>query len=83
MNTLDKFYINGAWVNPISTSTMPLMNPATNTQIGTLSLGNVADVNAAVALFVKRQPAEFVVDDVSIVESHGALVDRRQVTVGP
>ena len=49
MNNLDKFYINGAWVNPISTSTMPLMNPATNTQIGTLSLGNVADVKAAVA----------------------------------
>jgi len=49
MMKLDKFYINGAWVEAQSSSTMPLTNPATNAQISTLSLGSVADVDLAVA----------------------------------
>ncbi|SDE65200.1 aldehyde dehydrogenase family protein [Ruegeria marina] len=49
MKKLNKFYIDGAWVDPVSTSTMPIMNPATNSRIGTLSLGNEADVDRAVA----------------------------------
>ena len=48
MMTLDQFYIDGAWVDALSTSLMPVANPATNTQIGTLSLGSVADVDRAV-----------------------------------
>lgn len=49
MKTLNKFYIDGAWVDPASTATMPIMNPATNSQIGTLTLGNAEDVERAVA----------------------------------
>lgn len=49
MMKLDKFYIDGAWVSPASDTTMPIMNPATNTEIGTLSLGNAQDVDRAVA----------------------------------
>ncbi|WP_417691181.1 aldehyde dehydrogenase family protein [Roseibium sp.] len=49
MFTLNKFYIDGAWVDPSATETMPVMNPASNSQIGVLSLGNGDDVNAAVA----------------------------------
>ncbi|MEI4232100.1 aldehyde dehydrogenase family protein [Roseovarius sp. D22-M7] len=49
MTTLDKFYIDGAWVAPASDATMPIMNPATNTAIGTLSLGDARDVDRAVA----------------------------------
>jgi len=49
MITLDTFYIDGAWVAPASDETMPILNPATNTAIGTLSLGNAQDVNRAVA----------------------------------
>ena len=46
---LTKFYINGAWVQPDSTREFPVLNPATEAQIGTIILGNKADVNAAVA----------------------------------
>ena len=49
MNTLDKFYINGAWVRPLGNETLPIKNPAQNSQIGTLTLGNSADVDRAVA----------------------------------
>jgi len=49
MKTLNKFYIDGAWVNSVSTETMPVMNPASNSQIGVLTLGNAADVDRAVA----------------------------------
>ncbi len=45
----DKFYIDGAWVDPIDPSPFPIMNPATNSQIGTVSLGTRADVDRAVA----------------------------------
>jgi len=48
MEILDKFYIDGAWVEPASDTTMPIMNPATNTEIGTLSLGDATDVDRAV-----------------------------------
>ena len=33
----------------ISTSTLPVLNPATEEQVGTITLGNVTDVNIAVA----------------------------------
>ncbi|WP_405404960.1 aldehyde dehydrogenase family protein [Paracoccus sp. Ld10] len=49
MITLDKFYINGAWVAPVAQETMPIVTPSTNAQIGTLSLGNAMDVDRAVA----------------------------------
>ncbi len=45
----DKFYIDGAWVDPVDPSAYPIMNPATNSQIGTVSLGSGADVDRAVA----------------------------------
>ena len=49
MENLTKFYINGEWVAPISSDSMPILNPATEEQIGTLPLGNKADVDLAVA----------------------------------
>ncbi len=49
MKMLDKFYIDGSWVEPVSKASMPIMNPALNEQIGTVSLGNEEDVNRAVA----------------------------------
>lgn len=49
MENLRKFYIGGEWVGPISSATMPVLNPATEEQIGTLALGNSDDVNRAVA----------------------------------
>ena len=49
MENLRKFYIGGEWVEPISSATMPVLNPATEEQIGTVALGNSEDVNRAVA----------------------------------
>lgn len=48
MENLRKFYIDGRWQDPISTETMPVLNPATEVQEGTVALGNNEDVNLAV-----------------------------------
>ena len=50
---LGKFYINGSWVEPNGTEEFPVNNPATEGQIGTLRMGNAADVEAAVSAAVK------------------------------
>ena len=49
MKNLSKFYIAGEWVNPISDNMMPVLNPATEEQIGTIALGNMTDLENAVA----------------------------------
>ena len=48
LTNLGKFYIGGRWVDPISADQMPVLNPATEEQVGTVSLGNRDDVNRAV-----------------------------------
>ena len=48
MENLEKFYINGRWVTPNSTETMPVSNPATEQKIGRITLGNGTDVDRAV-----------------------------------
>ena len=49
MENLGKFYINGAWIAPKSSLVMPVLNPATELQIGSVALGSAADVDTAVA----------------------------------
>ena len=49
MDNLLKFYIGGQWVAPASDATIPVLNPATEKQIGTVALGNSDDVDRAVA----------------------------------
>ncbi len=49
MTDINRFYINGAWVAAQGGQTMPILNPATNSQIGILTLGDAADVDRAVA----------------------------------
>ena len=49
MDKLQKFYIDGAWVEPLSTDSMPVLNPATGDRLGTVALGDAADVDRAVA----------------------------------
>ncbi len=49
MTDINRFYINGAWVAAQGGQTMPILNPATNRQIGVLTLGDAADVDRAVA----------------------------------
>lgn len=49
MVNLEKFFIGGRWTDPISDRRMPVLNPATEERIGTVALGNSADLDNAVA----------------------------------
>lgn len=44
-----KFYINGAWVEPLVQNRLAVINPATEEPVGAISLGGSADVDRAVA----------------------------------
>ncbi|MBA2668225.1 MAG: aldehyde dehydrogenase family protein [Trueperaceae bacterium] len=46
---LSKFYIDGRWVTPKGTRTLDVINPATEEPCATITLGNVEDVDIAVA----------------------------------
>ena len=48
MDNLLRFYINGAWVKPISQATLEVINPATEQAFATIALGNKEDVDRAV-----------------------------------
>jgi len=42
------FYIDGAWIAPVEARSIPVINPATEEAIGSVSLGSPADVDKAV-----------------------------------
>ena len=44
-----KFYIDGAWVDPVEPRTLNVIDPATEEPCGQISLGSAADVDKAVA----------------------------------
>ncbi len=48
MKNYKEFYINGQWVNPVEANDYPVINPATEKTIATISLGNAQDVDIAV-----------------------------------
>ena len=48
MSNQTKFYINGEWVEPSTTDTLDVINPATEQAIGPVAMGGVADVDKAV-----------------------------------
>jgi aldehyde dehydrogenase (NAD+) len=48
MKDCRQFYINGEWVNPATPHDFPVINPATEEVVATISLGALADVNEAV-----------------------------------
>ena len=43
-----RFYIDGQWVEPAQAREYPVINPATERTIGTISLGSVADAERAI-----------------------------------
>jgi aldehyde dehydrogenase (NAD+) len=49
MNDYRKFYIDGKWVNPAQGRDFPVVNPATEEVVATISLGNSLDVDKAVS----------------------------------
>src|SRR5215471_17739840 len=72
MKDCRKFYIDGKWVQPTEPRDFPVVNPATEGRIGTISLGNRADVDKAVAA-AKRAFASF---SETTVEQRVALLQR-------
>ena len=48
MRNLNKFYIGGDWILPSSNRGFPVLNPASEAQIGMIMLADENDVNAAV-----------------------------------
>ena len=48
MSNRTKFYINGEWVDPSTSSTVDVINPSTEQPIGAVALGTDADVDKAV-----------------------------------
>ena len=52
-----KFYINGAWVDPVEPRTIDVINPATEGVLGQVSIGSAKDVDSAVAAARAAFPA--------------------------
>lgn len=46
---MEKFYINGAWVEPHSKARMGVENPATEEIVAQVAIGDQADIDAAIA----------------------------------
>ena len=44
-----QFYIDGAWVDPVEPKEFKVINPATETVAGVISMGSAKDVDRAVA----------------------------------
>ncbi len=67
-----KFYINGAWVDPVTPNSMAVINPATETAAGHISMGSAADVDRA----VKAARAAFASYSQTSVDERVALLER-------
>ncbi len=57
MKQLDKFYINGEWVAPMSDRKLEVIDPADESVIAEVTLGSADDVNRAVAAARAAFPA--------------------------
>ena len=53
MRDCREFYIGGKWVAPVRRHDFEVVNPATEEEIATISLGSAADVDQAVAAAAK------------------------------
>lgn len=49
MDHAQQFYINGQWVQPATSETLDVINPATEKPVATIAMGGQADVDRAVA----------------------------------
>ena len=67
-----KFYINGAWVDPVAPKTLDVINPATEAVAGRISMGSAADVDKA----VKAARAAFETWSKSSVDERIALFEK-------
>jgi aldehyde dehydrogenase (NAD+) len=72
MKDLRQFYINGQWVDPIEPRDLSVENPSTEKLVATISLGNAADIDVAVA----AAKAAFPVYSQVSVEERIALMEK-------
>ena len=49
MNNCDRFYVDGVWVQPDSDIVVPVVNPSTEENIGSVVVGNANDIDRAVS----------------------------------
>ena len=57
MREIDRFYIDGRWVEAVSRERQPLVDPNSEEPFGSVALANQADVDAAVAAARRAFPA--------------------------
>jgi aldehyde dehydrogenase (NAD+) len=57
MNNNLRFYIGGAWVEPLSRATLEVINPATEAAFATIAMGNTEDTGRAIAAARAAFPA--------------------------
>ncbi len=67
-----KFYINGAWVDPVTPKSIDVINPATEQPAGRISMGSAADVDKA----VKAARAAFETWSKSSIDERVALFEK-------
>jgi aldehyde dehydrogenase (NAD+) len=72
MENTNKFYINGEWVEPSTSETLEVINPATEEAIASIAMGGKEDVNKAVA----AAKAAFESFSQTSVEERSALLGR-------
>ena len=57
MKECHQFYINGEWVDSLSSELIEVENPATEQVIGTIASGTKEDVNHAVSCLLYTSPS--------------------------
>ncbi len=82
MSSLEKrkFYIDGVWVDPATPNDFAVLNPATEEQIATISMGSAADADRAVEAARRAFPtyARLSKDDrIALLESILKIYERR------
>ncbi|MEM9048557.1 MAG: aldehyde dehydrogenase family protein [Pseudomonadota bacterium] len=72
MENLKKFYINGAWVDPLGGSAFDVIHPGNEEKIATIALGTAGDVDKATAAALEA----FKIWQFSPVDERVALLER-------
>ncbi len=75
-----KFYIDGAWVDPITPNDLEVINPATEKPVAVISMGSAADIDRAVAAAKKafRSYSRTSLDErIALLEKLLAIYTRR------
>ncbi|MEX6664384.1 aldehyde dehydrogenase family protein [Pseudomonas sp. W2-17] len=81
MSNADRFYIDGRWVEPASPSWFDVIDPATETVVERLALGDATDVGRAVAAARKALPdyaRTSVAERIALLQRIVSIYERRQ-----